>query len=122
MSDAPKQPLRVLPVVRDSNHLYQMADSAAVTTSLSGFMELSFVSARSQVISQSFEVLGDDDDGETLGNPTLQAGPVLVEVAAIRMTPPALLETAVTVLRHLLTAGSTKADIQALLRDSKLID
>jgi len=121
MADSPPQ-VRVLPVLREAAHVYATADSASVTTSLSGFMEVSFISARSQIVSQSFEVLGEDQAAQTLGNPTVQANPTLVEVAAIRMAPPVLVETAMTLLRHMLLNGATKTEILAQLRANQILD
>jgi hypothetical protein len=118
--DAPAK--RTLPVRSGPNYVYAQADTVSITTALTGGIEISFLALQMELQSQEFDVESRDSQVESLTSPQPKSAPAIINLATIRLTVPAGIETAATIFRHLIKNGETKENIAGILRANGIID
>lgn len=113
---------RSIPVHSSADHTYGQADTIAVSMGMLGDVEVTFLSMRMRVDAQEFEITGRDGFKETLGPPTPQTSPMIEAISTIRMGVPVAVDSAITILRHLIKHGHAKEAITQALRDQGVVD
>jgi len=111
-----------LPIVMAPSQPRLFADTVAVSHSFSGFIDLTLLTLRQNLVSQSYVVTSRNENGATLAGGALTGGPLVMEEGTVRISTTTALRLATVIISQLRALGiATGEEIEEAIKSTEKV-